>query len=109
MFKPEVNNLLESWKEYWETQEQPWRIEPEIDTKSQEVLAACRAKAPDIKKGVYPFKGLKLSRADVEWLLATHENGRGPVDSSDECQRERIGLDVRGVDLQGVDLSNLPL
>lgn len=50
-----------------------------------------------------------MSRADVEWLLATHENGHGPVDWSDENQRKRIGIDLRGADLCEVDLSNLPL
>src|SRR5258708_29345548 len=41
---------------------------------------------------------MKLSRADVEWLLATHENGRGPVDWSDGSQRGREELDVHGAD-----------
>ncbi len=54
-------------------------------------------------------KDIKLSRADVEWLLATHENGRGPVDWSDESQRSREGLDVRGADLSQEDLRSLPL
>ena len=53
--------------------------------------------------------GIKLSRADVEWLLATHENSRGPVDWSDESQRGREGLDLRGADLHEGDLRNLPL
>jgi uncharacterized protein YjbI with pentapeptide repeats len=64
---------------------------------------------PDIEKGIYPFKGMKLSRADVEWLLATHENGLGPVDWSNEDQRSREGIDLRGADLRQVDLSGLPL
>lgn len=42
-------------------------------------------------------------------MLATHENGRGPVDWSDEGQRGRKGLDLRGADLCQVDLSYLPL
>jgi len=57
----------------------------------------------------YPFKNIKLSRADVEWLLATHENGLGPVDCSDETQRQRVGIDLRGADLRRVHLQNLPL
>lgn len=72
-------------------------------------LAGRRTISPDIEHGIYPFKGVKLNRADVEWLLATHENGRGPVDWSDESQRGRQGLDVRGADLRQVDLSRLPL
>src|SRR5215467_14180264 len=67
------------------------------------------AMTPDFKQGIYPFKDLALSRADVEWLLATHENGRGAVDWSDESQRARTGLDLRGADLRRVDLQNLPL
>src|SRR2546427_5724822 len=95
---------VEAWKAYWQAQGQPWRTEPEIDTKRQEELTQRRTIVPDIEKGIYPFKGMKLSRADVEWLLATHENGRGPVDWSDENQREREGLDLRGVDLHQENL-----
>jgi uncharacterized protein YjbI with pentapeptide repeats len=99
----------EEWYEYWQAKGLPWRTEAEIDVKRQEELSKRRAIVPDIEKGIYPFKEMKLSRADVEWLLATHENGRGRVDWSDESQREREGLDVRGADLRGTDLSSLPL
>jgi uncharacterized protein YjbI with pentapeptide repeats len=99
----------EEWRQHWLSRGQPWRTEPEIDTKRQEELSKCRAIVPDIEKGIYPFKGLKLSRADVEWLLATHENGLGPVDWSDENQRVRKGLDLRGADLRKANLSGLPL
>jgi hypothetical protein len=98
-----------AWKVYWEEGEQPWRTEPEIDAKRQAFLTERRSITPDIKQGIYPFRDIKLSRADVEWLLSTHENGRGPVDWSDEKQRERKGLDLRGADLRHVDLSRLPL
>ena len=98
-----------AWKAYWETQGLLWRSEPEIDVERQDYLAERRAITPDPRQGVYPFKDIALSRADIEWLLATHDNGRGPVDWSDESQRERTGLDLRGADLQRVDLQNLPL
>jgi uncharacterized protein YjbI with pentapeptide repeats len=52
---------------------------------------------------------MTLTRADIEHLLHTHEQGRGPVDWRDPAQRERNGLDLRGADLRGVDLSRLPL
>src|SRR6266478_1249550 len=104
-----ANDDTEAWKAYWKTQGQSWRTEPEIDEERQKHLAECRSISPDIKQGIYPFKDIKLSRADVEWLLATHENGRGPVDWSDESQRERNGLDLWGADLRKVDLSGLPL
>ena len=94
---------------YWEENNQTWRTEPEIDEKRQKFLTERRAIVPDITTGIYPFRGMKLSRADVEWLLATHEHGRGPIDWSDEGQREREGLDLRGADLSRVDLHNLPL
>lgn len=45
----------------------------------------------------------------MEWLLATHEDGRGPVDWKDESQQKRQGLDLRGADLRGEDLHRLPL
>ena len=104
-----ANDDKEAWKVYWKQQSQPWRNEPEINAKQQKYLDERRSIKPDIEKGIYPFGGVKLSRADIEWLLATHENGHGPVDWSDESQRERDGLDLRGADLRDNDLSNLPL
>ncbi len=103
------NNDRAGWQAYWQQQGQLWRSEPEIESERQQYLAECRAVKPDVRQGIYPFKDIKLNRADVEWLLATHENGRGLVDFSDGSQRQRVGLDLRGVDLRGVDLHNLPL
>ena len=100
---------VESWKAYWQVQDQPWRTEPAIDAERQKFLAERRSIKPNIEQGIYPFKGVKLSRADVEWLLATHENGRGPVDWSDEKQRGRKGLDLRGSEMCDLDLTYLPL
>jgi hypothetical protein len=99
----------EAWSVYWQVKGQRWRTEPEIDIRRQECLAQRRIILPDIEQGIFPFKDLKLSRADVEWLLATHENGRGPVNWSDESQWQRTGLDLRGADMSQQDLSNLPL
>src|SRR5437588_8302649 len=104
-----ATNDPEAWKAYWKEQGQSWRTEPKIDAERQKYLAERRNIKPDIEKGIYPFKDIKLNRADVEWLLTTHENGRGPVDWSYQCQRERVGIDVRGADLKDVNLSNLPL
>src|SRR6266702_4748311 len=87
----------------------PWRTEPEIDTERQKFLTERLAIIPDIQRGIYPFKDVKLTRADIEWLLISHEGGRGPVDWSDMQQKSRIGLDLRGADLCRVDLRNLPL
>ena len=99
----------EAWKAYWKAQGQPWRTEPEIDSERQKYLDERCSITPDIKQGIYPFKEIKLNRADVEWLLATHEDGRGPVDWHDIQRRTREGLDLRGADLQGGSLSGLPL
>src|SRR6266516_368514 len=104
-----ANNDLEAWKAYWDALNQYWRIEPEIDTKRQKYLTERREIKPDIELCIYPFKDIKLSGADVEWLLATHENGRGPVDWSNENERQREGLDLRGAYLSTTDLSRLPL
>lgn len=98
-----------AWKAYWEAQEQTWRTEPEIDAERQTYLAERRMLTPAIEQGSYPFKDIRLSRADIEWLLATHENGRGPVDWNDANMWRRNGLDLRGADLRQVDLNNLPL
>jgi len=105
----QIINDRESWKAHWAAQGQPWRTEPEIDAERQQYLAERLTITPDIKQGNYPFKDIALGRADVEWLLATHENGRGSVDWSDQSQRERTGLDLRGADLRRANLRNLPL
>jgi uncharacterized protein YjbI with pentapeptide repeats len=105
-----LNDDTEKWKAYWNTQGQPWRTEPEIDVARQKYLDEQRSIKPEIVNGIYPFKDIKLTRADVEWLLATHENGRGPVDwSNEKTLHERKGLDLRGADLQHLNLNGLPL
>ena len=86
-----------------------WRTEPEIGLERQDQLTRCLATIPDITRGIYPFRGMKLSRADVEWLLAIHENGSGLRAGTDERQQRRQGLDLRGADLRYADLHALPL
>ena len=86
-----------------------WRTEPEIDGERQRFLRQRMMIVPDIQQGIYPFKDVRLSRADVEWLLITHEQGRGPIEWSDPSQRERQGIDLRGANLQHVNLQGLPL
>jgi len=98
-----------AWAGYWQTKGHHWRTEPEIDEERQKYLAQRRTIPSDIEKGIYPFQDVKLSRADVEWLLAMHENGRGPVDYFDQSQVRREGIDLRGANLRQVDLSLLPL
>jgi uncharacterized protein YjbI with pentapeptide repeats len=99
----------QTWKEFWAKQGLEWRTEPEIDAERQAELTARRSITPDVAQGIYAFKDMKLSRADIEWLLATHENGRGPVEYHDQSQRDRVGLDLRGADLSYAQLQNLPL
>jgi uncharacterized protein YjbI with pentapeptide repeats len=97
-----------AWPAYWSSHGQPWRTDPEVDSTRRRQLEAYLAVAPNPRQGTYPFRGVRLSRADVEWLLATHENGKGPVDWQDETQLRRKGLDLRGAVLGG-DLRGLPL
>lgn len=104
-----TDNDREAWLTYWNALGQPWRTEPEINEKRKAYLAGCLTIKPDIKQGLYPFKEIKLSRADVEWLLVMHENECGPVDWKDETQHKRKGLDLRGADLRQVNMSGLPL
>jgi hypothetical protein len=111
--RPERDNDRAGWCAYWTAQGMPWRTEPEIEQVRQRYLAERREITPDIEQGIYPFKDVepKLTRADVEWLLATHERGGmvGPVDWHDPKQRHRQGLDLRGADLRGQELRSLPL
>lgn len=98
-----------AWRAWWRSLGQHWRLEPEIPPERQSLLAERRAIASEVRTNTYPFAGFSLTRADVEWLLATHENGRGPVQWDDPEQRKRVGLDLRGADLRGVNLRGLPL
>ncbi len=82
---PTVNDR-DIWHAYWQERGPPWRTEPEIDGSRQAYLAECLATKPDSVQGIYPIKNIKLDRADVEWLLATHEHRRGPIDWRDEHQ-----------------------
>ena len=87
----------------------PWRTEPEIDPERQHYLIACLSTQPDVTRNIYPFKNVRLTRADIEWLLIMHEDKQRPNDGSDGGQKQRTGLDLRGANLQGVDLRRLPL
>src|SRR5215471_16432441 len=94
-------NDRNAWRAYWVAAGQPWRTEPDIDQARKATLDRLRASGTSVKHNRYPFKDVTLSRADVEWLLATHEDGRGPVRWEDEPERSREGLDLRGADLRG--------
>jgi uncharacterized protein YjbI with pentapeptide repeats len=88
---------------------QEWRTEPEIDLQRQQFLIERLAIKVDLDEGIYKFRDVKLNRADVEWLLAQHEHGRGPVDWHEPEHLDRIGIDLRGADLRGANLRGLPL
>lgn len=98
-----------AWKVYWEAQGQPWRTESEIGKERQLFLNERRVMKRDVEQGIYPFSGIKLTRADVEWLLSTHDNGRGPVYWDDPNHHGREGIDIRGAVLFGENLRALPL
>lgn len=98
-----------SWRVYWAAQGHSWRTEPEIDGERQAYLRDRLRVLPHLGRGTYPFSGITLQRADVEWLLAIHGQGAGPIDWNDAAQRTRAGIDLRGADLRGVDLRRLPL
>jgi uncharacterized protein YjbI with pentapeptide repeats len=104
----------QTWRDYWNAQGTPWRLEPEIDKERQQELDRRRREiAPDIEHSKYPVKNIEpsLSRADIEWLLATHNTGgmQGPIEWEDVSQRNRDGLDLRGVILHQISLNGLPL
>src|SRR5215467_9036150 len=101
----------EAWKAYWSKQGQSWRTEPVIDEERQQQLLSYSREDVDIERGRYPFKGVRLSRADIEWLAAMEEqrSAKARKDGGTRGQQQLFGLDVRGADLSGVNLSDLPL
>lgn len=107
------NDDRPAWITYWKQIGQPWRTEPEIALERKNFLFERTRLDPDLEHGMFPLRDVepRLTRADIEWLLATHESGGliGPVDWSNEAHWKRKGPDLRGAHLQGQDLSNLPL
>src|SRR5438876_1432528 len=83
----------EDWEAYWEQQGQPWRWEPEIDVKRQKYLEERRHRLFKGKSWVFPLNGVSLSRADIEWLLATHKDEYGAIDLDDRGRPMHRGLD----------------
>ena len=102
--RPTANDPV-AWKIYWEAMGQLRRTEPEISMERQQFLKERLSIIPDLKHGIYPFTGIKLNRADVEWLIAIHD---GEHLEHNLTERAR-GLDFRGADLSYVDLQRLPL
>lgn len=103
---------LETWKAYWNGQGQPWRTEPLIEEERQQRLLRYWQGNVDIERGMYPFKGMRLSRADVEWLLAMQEQRGAETHTGGSTSgkpQQAFGIDMRGADLSGVNLSHLPL
>jgi uncharacterized protein YjbI with pentapeptide repeats len=96
------------WHAYWDQHGLFWRTEPEISPSRQEELSARRSQ-PGV--GTAPFAGMRLDRADIEWLLATHQSRgiQGPIDDEDPTQRFREGLNLQGVDVRQAKLGGLPL
>jgi hypothetical protein len=104
----------EAWKAYWKEQGQPWRTETEVDPERQQQLMVSQATHLDIEKGIYPFriypfKGIRLSQADIEWFVAMQEETRGQHHGHTDGRQKHLGLDLRGADLSQINLSGLPL
>jgi uncharacterized protein YjbI with pentapeptide repeats len=90
------------WKTCWAAQGMAWRTEPEIDEARQMFLAERRAATPNYQRATYPFAGINLARADIEWLLAHHEDEgvRGPVVDTVTVAEPADPPNLSGIDLQ---------
>src|SRR5260370_37911673 len=93
-----------AWRAWWAERGQPWRSEPEIATERRAELEKRLLIVADVELGVYPFRDMRLGRADIEWLL-TRQKAAG--ERTPASHRPPRGLDVRGAHLQHVDLRNL--
>jgi Pentapeptide repeats (8 copies) len=132
--RPTTNDST-AWSMYWHALGQKWRTEPEIDDERQKALFNLLTTISPDRPHMYPFLAVKLTRAEVEWLIANP-----PVDKEKYLEllkkiledKEKLGklskqqfvdlrrevydiasssqtIDLRGADLRGVALSNLPL
>lgn len=102
---PPDNSNPAAWRQYWSQLQQMGSLIP--IHREAELLARLRSVHP----GSYPFENFELHRADVEWVLDKHtsEGMRGPVDPTQEAEKNRIGPDLRKANLRDEDLHNLPL
>ena len=98
-----ITNARGGWRKYWRAQGQEWRTEPEIDDLRQQFLDERRA-----TNHLMPFDGIKLNRADIEWILATHKSW-GPVRIPGIDMFEPKRLDLQRANLSKEDLRNLHL
>ncbi len=116
MQRPTSSNK-KAWIEYWGDHGQPWRKEPEIDAERQKYLTELQEvsynSTEDITEGIVPFKGIRMSRADVEWLIATlrdeSEGSESMYLKGKPLMWIRLPVFLSGADLRGVNLSRLPL
>lgn len=115
---PGWDNYCIAWQQWWSIQGQAWRTQPEIDKARSEYLKRRCDLLPDAEHGKYPFSpsgpmpfGGKLTRADIEWLLAEHNEGNWLKEQliGSNLRFRTGGLDLRGADLTKVNLSRLPL
>jgi len=97
------------WRNYWRSQRQPWRTEAEIEKERQLELDRYKAARPATELTRYPFSGVRLRRADIEWLLASDGGHLVPANLGDGSQSATEGLDLRGADLRKGHLGGLPL
>ncbi len=80
-----------------------WQRLSVLDTGREAELS--RLREQNLKAHKPPMDGIKLDRADVEWLI--EQNG-GPIRYGDDYS-DRLGLDLRNANLMDGDFSFLPL
>jgi hypothetical protein len=90
-----------------EATEEPDGI-PILSLERQTWLHERRLIKPNVERGVYPFSGQSLTRADVIWLLETHNKDASLWEQANKESAISIyddsiplGLDLRGAILSG--------
>src|SRR2546422_8910731 len=129
--RPTINDSA-YWSAYWHALGQTWRTEPEIDEERQRFLRSCLRTIPHDEPDIYPFLYVKLTRADVEWMLANPlYNPDKVLDSMQRMVKDKLELslkaitdfrreinyildigqhiDLRGADMRQVNLARLQL
>src|SRR5260221_149144 len=78
------------WPTSWPTHDQQSIIKPKISAEREEQLKKLRAVPVDIQKGIYPFKGIKLDRVDIEWLIVTNDAQYATLDWMGQKRHELL-------------------
>jgi uncharacterized protein YjbI with pentapeptide repeats len=80
-----------------------------VDAERESFLLNCLSVEADLSQRLFPFKGVRLERRDIEWLIAFQQGTVSQTEVPGSPRQASGFVDLRGADLRDVDLSRLNL